>query len=1272
MYERACHLVSTMRRTRGRPGGSRHWRLVAGILVLGSWGCRPRAVVSKPVSDEAPPYQLVDVSSDLRSVAYAADGQHAWAVGHHGTILRSADGGRTWEGVPRVPVKVELSSIAFSSDGKNGWVVGRFGNILRTTDGGQTWARLENVPSQIFLQSVSFAQNGLAGWVAGRYGTILRTTDGGQTWTKVPTATDASYLHSVAFAADGLLGVAVGDDGNVWRSTDGGAGWHRVEGISVEAYLQSVTLSADGTHGWAVGDYGVVLRSDDGGKSWEREGGVPTQAYLNRITFAADSLHGWIAGDNGTVLLSGDGGRIWRKSTLVPTEEDLYGLALSPDGVHGLAVGGKHTILGTADAGLTWQKIEGSPSDAVLRSVAFAADARHGLAVGADGSILGSSDGGSDWKQLALAPGGKPLTSVVIAADGLRAWAVGMGGTILRSEAAGQTWDPVKAPSQEDLESVSFADDGERGWIAGAHGTLLRTADGGSTWKEAAGAPTDEFLDGVAFAADGEHGWAVGAHGTILRTADGGRTWQKVPGISTEIQLTGVAFGAEGKGGVAVGTSGSILRTVDGGQSWTRILGDLNGFTIASVALAADGRRGWAVGTGGFAARTIDGGLFWWIVSAFDKSEAALDSVRFTPDGEHGWIVGAGGTMLRTSDSVSDRRLLNIGVSHELRANGGILQPVLQVERNGSPAAPLKVMIRLSGPRAAGDLEVGFRRYFTYGQPFSGWKEDDLGPGVYTCHAEFFDGWNVVTYQFSFGSGRWPRFAQYMGWNVASFEIASFAKNYGPQNLALLACLYGLTVLVLFLFFPYSFVLWHEKLAGHIAAIIPGKATDKISKLAGLFLIGRTRTLDAVVRRHAPAALVQMSSLADVRTRPKWVAAPLEVDDEEFGTDAHPFGNAADADPRPVYIRGLSELSRHLSGGRWWISIEGPGGVGKSALAFQIARWFADPQPESRCRLPQAIPISIRNLRDGLDKEVLAELRRILELPRLSTQLAEALIRKRRVLALVDGVSEKVSDLDALFAEQMNPSKGGEMTHLLVVTSRRRILAPEVLKVLPKPVDLGSIDTVISRYLDDIVGAGRFGPAQREAIREALKGVMKEISDAAGKAPEVPMVFLKLIIERADQTFGKDGDSGAPVSLPADIPSLVDAYLANLFEARTDVVGEERRARRAALACVGQNGIPKWRPLAAYEARELKQEEVESLVVSGLISKDATDAGDPLYKFALDPIAEYLAAKETVMAVRDSRMTAAAARAACAQFEPASEVVALVDRIARAMGVKLD
>jgi len=35
-------------------------------------------------------------------------------------------------------------------------------------------------------------------------------------------------------------------------------------------------------------------------------------------------------------------------------------------------------------------------------------------------------------------------------------------------------------------------------------------------------------------------------------------------------------------------------------------------------------------------------------------------------------------------------------------------------------------------------------------------------------------------------------------------------------------------------------------------------------------------------------------------------------------------------------------------------------------------------------------------------------------------------------------------------------------------------------------------------------------------------------------------------------------------------------------------------------------------------------------------------------------------------------MTAAAARAACAQFEPASEVVALVDRIARAMGVKLD
>jgi len=73
-----------------------------------------------------PPRQIFPT---LRAVAAAEDGQHGWAVGYGGTILRTSDGGGSWKTETSGTTQA-LLSIQMASDGQHGWAVGDNGTIL--------------------------------------------------------------------------------------------------------------------------------------------------------------------------------------------------------------------------------------------------------------------------------------------------------------------------------------------------------------------------------------------------------------------------------------------------------------------------------------------------------------------------------------------------------------------------------------------------------------------------------------------------------------------------------------------------------------------------------------------------------------------------------------------------------------------------------------------------------------------------------------------------------------------------------------------------------------------------------------------------------------------------------------------------------------------------------------------------------------------------------------------------------------------------------------
>ena len=351
--------------------------LIALVLAASLGGGLTAPPVPPAVAASAEPIWMPQTSgstAELRGVA-VFDSTRAWATGADGTVLRTLDGGRSWDRV-KIPggEKLDFRDVEILPGGpvlvlSSG--PGDLSRVYRTTDGGKTWSLVHTNPDKDgFYDAMAFWDDKqgvvLGDPVSGRFVTRL-TSDGGLTWSSPPPgAISEAFKGEGAFAASGTCLTVLKGTMQGWFVT-GGARVSR------------------------------VYRTIDRGRSWSSSANPQPAGNASSGLFSVAFLDGktgfavggnykepTLAGLNGT--RTADGGRTWQ-----PAPVSMSGFfsavvavpATAPAPVTRLVAVGPTGTAVSVDRGLTWQKVDTTP----LNAVAFSHPGT-GWAVGPKGTIV--------------------------------------------------------------------------------------------------------------------------------------------------------------------------------------------------------------------------------------------------------------------------------------------------------------------------------------------------------------------------------------------------------------------------------------------------------------------------------------------------------------------------------------------------------------------------------------------------------------------------------------------------------------------------------------------------------------------------------------------------------------------------------------------------------------------------------------------------------------------------------------------------------------------
>ncbi|KIL39940.1 hypothetical protein SD70_17155 [Gordoniibacillus kamchatkensis] len=307
--------------------------------------------------------------------ASALSGKEIWAVEHGRALVRTKDGGKTWQQL--YPLLAPVGDIAFV-DAQHGFGLGtpfESDALLATSDGGKSWRKLPAIDPQGAIVGISFASR-QTGWALRQTADsgvfqLLRTTDGGNSWKALANlaAAGVSNRPYIRFfsAQDGVIAVTNGSKTQtVYRTKDGGKTWTASPSPYVQAGGGDLFAFSSPSTGWTYRDetpqQGAVLYRTEDGAAWQPYGVLPKPGWAYALGWASE-LRGWALyerdpfqpGSRWSLLATSDGGATWRE-TLFPAQfridDRTVKLQFAGDRNGWLLTGSG--LLRTEDGGATW------------------------------------------------------------------------------------------------------------------------------------------------------------------------------------------------------------------------------------------------------------------------------------------------------------------------------------------------------------------------------------------------------------------------------------------------------------------------------------------------------------------------------------------------------------------------------------------------------------------------------------------------------------------------------------------------------------------------------------------------------------------------------------------------------------------------------------------------------------------------------------------------------------------------------------------------------
>ena len=285
-------------------------------------------------------------TAELRGLSVVSP-KVAWASGQRGTIVRTTDGGDSWQ-VDTIAGATALDFRSIHAFDDKSAVVASAGEaekglakIYRTRDAGRTWTLAFSTDRQgVFFDALAFFDDktgyALSDPVNGKF-VIALTRDGGATWSLDSVRGPATAPGEAAFAASGgslmalypvlWIGTGGGGRARVSRTENGGVSWTTadvpIHSDGPAAGIFAIAFS-DHRYGIAVGgDYTKprlvatsVSITIDGGRTWHAVRDAPP-AYLSSVAFAGSFDRVVATGLAGT-FVSTDQGNRWRQVDSIP------------------------------------------------------------------------------------------------------------------------------------------------------------------------------------------------------------------------------------------------------------------------------------------------------------------------------------------------------------------------------------------------------------------------------------------------------------------------------------------------------------------------------------------------------------------------------------------------------------------------------------------------------------------------------------------------------------------------------------------------------------------------------------------------------------------------------------------------------------------------------------------------------------------------------------------------------------------------------------------